>query len=905
MKNLILFFLENRKFTFIGMVFLLILGVMGLMKLNSESYPAVNFASATVTTFYQGAGPEEIEAEITKPLEDEIRTVRGLKDVRSVSQSGLSKISIRVDMDRYNVDEVMDDLQKAVQRVSDLPAGIKEEPKFEEINSEEFPAIELALMGSNQGRMRDQLADNLKDVLEDNKKVLGVRLAGYREREFSVRLDKTAMQQNYVGVAEVVRTLKARNRNFPAGNLEQTDERLLIKLDGKVETIPSLKETYIRSNFTGQSVQLKDIALVEDAMEEAKVLSRINGQEATLLTVTKKAGEDTIQLVHDIEVQLKKFSLPEGYSTSVYNNESEKVKNRMEVLTSNAVTGLVLVVFFLLLFLPGKIGIMASLSLPLAIMGTIGLMPSIMNMNLNAITILALVIALGMLVDNSVVISENYTRLLQQGLSPKEAAFKSAYQFWLPISCTAFTTIAAFLPMLVTKGVMGQFIKYIPIVVTLSLLLSLVESFFLLPTRLSWVKAKQKEGTVEVKTDWFHKVTVKFEKLMDLLVKRRYLVMLTFGGIIFGSLFMLVKVNKFILFPAEQTEIYVSRFEAPKGTPVEQTDKLSQNLSQKIKDILSNDVAHLVSRAGVIQAGPTDPKSKDGEHVGMLLIYMTREASFKLKYTDVLTNLRKIHIPGLDKLNFEAQVNGPPVGNPVTATFRSNNSQQLVESTQAVVDFLSQQKGILNPETDDVIGEDEIFVQPHYSKIARLGLDISTIGETIQSALEGSVITKLNLNNKRIELKVKMQDKDRNALKDLEEVAILDRQGNLIPLKELVDLKKRAGTPIVKRFDFQRAKTITADIDESLTTSVEANQKLAEYFKKLRSKYPEVSLIFGGEQENTKESMASLQEAMVLALIAIFGILVFLFKSYLRPLVIMSTIPLGLLGFSIALQSMY
>ena len=860
MKSPIEFFVRNNKFTFIITLFFLVIGILGILRLNAESYPTVDFAAATVITNYYGASPEEIENEITKPIEDELRTVRGVKDVRSVSQSGLSKITIRVDMDNYNVPEVMDDLQKAVQRVTDLPQGIKEAPKFTELNSEEFPAIELAVIGSNKNRQRDLFVDYLKDLIEDNKLVLAAREGGYRKREFTVKLDEDKLDKYHIAVSDVLNALRGQNLNIPTGDLENKGRRLLVRLDGKVKNVEEVKETFVRSNFTGQNVKVKDVATVVDGQESARVLAKVNGEDATLLTVTKKGGADTIALVKDVNKKLNQITMPKGLSIRIYNNESKKVKNRMDVLASNAMTGLILVVVFLLLFLPGRVGIVASLSLPIAVMATFGLMP-IMDMNLNTITILALVIALGMLVDNSVVISENYTRLRQSGLDSFDSAIKSAHQFWLPITGTAMTTIAAFLPMLVTKGVMGEFIKYIPIVVTISLLLSLFESFFLLPMRLDLsgrgIKFK-KDSSGEVKKDWFQGITKKFEGLMNSLINRRYIVSLGFAGLIFGALYMLVVVNDFILFPAEQTEIYISRFELPRGTPIKVTNKKAEILSKKIKEQLGEDVENIVSQTGVIQVGPNDPKGKSGKNVGMILMYMTREASIRLNYKDVLKKLRDIKVPGLTSLAFEVQINGPPVGAPVNATFRSNNMTQLNALTAKLVNYLGNIKGIINPQVDDIIGEDEVHIKLDYEKAARLGLNVNSIGNTVKTALEGSVVTKLNLNNKKVELKVQYQDSNKTEVSDLSAVKIKDFRGNLIPLDKLAKIKKSDGTPIIKRFDFQRSKTITADLDESIITSIEANGLLLDEFNRIKENYPEISVVFGGEQENTKESMQSL-----------------------------------------------
>ncbi len=902
MKKLIAFFIDNYKFSIILMLMCFVIGLQALLKIKAESYPAVNFAAATVITSYRGASAEEIETQITRPVEDEIRTVRGLKDVRSVSQSGLSTISIRVDMDNFDVDEVMDDLQKAITRVTDLPRDLRERPKFTEINSEEFPAIELAVIGDNEGRKRDKFVNYLKDLLEDNKMVLGARLTGFREREFSVFLHREKLEFYNIGINEVVAALQARNLNIPSGNLKSGDEKLLLKLDGLVTSIEELKDVYVRSNFTGQKIQLKDIAAVEDYMEEETVLTSVNGEEATLLVLTKKAGEDTIKLVEKVESQLKQIALPEGLSITIYNNESKKVSNRMDVLTSNALSGLALVVIFLLIFLPGRIGIVSSLSLPISMMITLGFM-MYMDYNINAITVLALIIALGMLVDNSVVIAENYTRLRLEGLDSREAAIKSADQFWLPITCTVFTTVAAFIPMLVTKGVMGQFIKYIPIIVSISLLASLIESFFLLPVRLHLTGKgmKVQVNHEEHKKDWFHKVTDKFEAFMYVAVKRRYLVGVIFGGVIFVSLFFLVALNKFILFPAEQTEIYISRFETKRGTPVEETSRIGQEVTKQIKEVLGSDVENIVVRSGVQQIGPNDPQSKTGDYAGMIVIYMTKEASFNLKYYEVLKKLREIKNDKLEVLSFESQVNGPPVGKPVNFTLRSQSSDQLNGAKNKLLGFLKTVKGVVLPSVDEIFGEDEVKIDLDFEKLSRLNLSVSQVGNAVKAAHEGMNIAKINLDNKKFDLKLRLAEKDRRNVDDLKKLMVSDQRGNLIPLISLANLYKGEGTPLIKRFDFQRSKTITADINEELTTSVTASKEVLNYFAEEVSKeFPQVTLTFGGEQESTKESMSSLKDAMVLALLGIFAVLVFLFRSYIRPLIIMSTIPLGLFGMSIA-----
>lgn len=902
MNQIIKFFLENHKLTLILSFMMVVFGVMGFFKLNAESYPTVNFAMAQITTRYDGATAKDIETKITKPIEDKIREVSGLKDVKSVSKSGLSTILVRVDMDNEDEEEVLDELQKAIKEVNNLPSDLRDDPAYMEINSEEFPAVELAIIGNNTGRARDLMVDTLKEELEDSKKVKNVRPVGFKKRQFNIRLDEKKLELYHIGLEEVLQKVRGRNVDIPGGDLENNGYRQLIRVEGKVRSAKELGQLVVRSNFSGKKVLLSDIGDVIDGEEDGETLASFDGKESTFLIVNKKGGADTLALVAEVDAIIERFRKQyEGqFEIVVYNNEGDKVRKKLDILASNAISGLILVVVFLFIFLPGMIGLVASMSLPLAVMATIGFMP-ILGMNLDAITILALVIALGMLVDNSVVISENFARLRDdEGYGPMDAAFTSVKQLWLPISTTGFTTIAAFLPMLVTKGIMGQFIKYIPIIVTVSILISLIESFFFLPMRLRFAGQFTKKAKGEVKKDWFHKFIVKFEVLMDRLVRHRYLVFVGFGGILIGSLLLMSKGNKFMLFPPEQTEIYVGRVEMPRGTNLVETQKEMNKIQKQLAANLGGWSRGITARAGTSSMGPTDPKGATGENHGLFLVYASDDAKYNVFYTDFLKKMRMSKSEKALSVTFEAQANGPPVGEPINGTFRSNNAESLNSIVQEIKLKLSAVEGIRDLKINDILGEEEIKVKIDYAKADQLGLNVNSIGSSIRTALSGTMVSKVTLDNKEVDLNVRYLDSSRVDSKNINNIKTMDALGNLVPVSTVASLEVTQGSNEIKRFDFKRAKTLTGDIDESKITSIIANAKMQEFYNELSPNYPDVSLVFGGEGESTKESMQSLGEALIIALIGIFALLVFLFKSYLRPIIIMSTIPLGLVGFSIA-----
>ncbi|MEM7647221.1 MAG: efflux RND transporter permease subunit, partial [Pseudomonadota bacterium] len=575
------------------------------------------------------------------------------------------------------------------------------------------------------------MAVELEEELEDNKKISSIRKSGFRERQFNIFVDTDKLARLHVGLDEVTRAVGSQNVTIPGGTLESGEKQMLVKIDGKLKSAQELDEIVVRANFAGGVIKLKDVADVQDGEEDPRTLSRYEGQGATFLIISKKSGADIIDLANQVREKIDFFNnkYKGQLEFRIYNDEGIRVGNRLDVLQSNGAAGLVLVIFFLMLFLPGRAGIMASLSLPLAVLATFGYIQS-SGMSLNTITILAMVISIGMLVDNAVVIAENFVRLVDEGMEQRKAAIESVRTLWLPITATAMTTIAAFLPMLVTKGIIGQFIRGIPLVVTASLIISLLECFILLPMRLVSRKKKQAAGVVENKKDWFARwITPGFSSFIDKLIRFRYLSAIGFGGLIIFSIFMMTVGNKFILFPADQTEIYLGRLEMPRGTTIETTSQEMAVISQKIRESFGDEaILHVTSTVGIAEQDPNDPKGQRGENVGLLKIFVAENTKNNVKTNDFLKQLRDIKSPNADNLSFEAMINGPPVGAPVTAIFRSNNSEQLDKVVNIVKSKLSEVDGIFDTRIDDIYGEEELVIDINSTKANRLGLSTLQIG---------------------------------------------------------------------------------------------------------------------------------------------------------------------------------
>lgn len=902
MNYLATFFVKNYKFTIILTFLVILFGITGTTSLKSESFPSVNIGAVVITTRYDGATAEDIETKITKPIEEEIQKVSGLKVVKSTSQAGFSTIVTEADIDKYPVEKVIADLQRAVDRASGLPTDLVSKPLFTEIKSDEFPVIEVAIVGSNQGRRRDLIADQLREDLRDNKKVSTVNMQGFQERQFNIYLDRQRLQSNHVSISEVQTALSSRNVTIPAGEIKGQQTQKLVRIEGKAQNVKDLEQIVVRSNFSGKKVLLRDVAVVEDGAEDPTTISSYNGQPATLLVITKKGGADLIDLAMEVEGLLQVYR--EKYKGQaefhIFSNEGTRVGDRLNVLFSNGWQGILLVIFFLLIFMPGRVGVVTAISLPLALAATLGFVHT-MGYTLNTITIIALVIAIGMLVDNAVVVSENFTRLRDEGLETDEALIKTIKDLWAPVTATGLTTIAAFLPMMVTTGVMGQFISAIPVVVSVSLVLSLIESFFFLPTRLKLVGYKPQINDGTRKLDFFDsKVVPKFESLMTWVIDNRYKSALIFFGIFVGTILMLAFGNKVNLFPSDQTEIYIGRMEVAKGTRVEATKDIASEVVEQIKSNMQGQALHVVATAGESSTDPSDPKGEVGSNVAMIRIFVNRETQDGVPTNEILKKLRSIKNEKVTRLSFEALVNGPPVGDPVTVTFRSNDPIELQKVVTHIRDFISKQPGIFDAKIDDVFGDDEVTVNVNYEQIASMGLSLNEVGLSVRTAIAGLDLGDVNLNNRDVDYFLRFDEKDKADINNLKGLKVSDRNGSLIPLGVLASFEEQPGAPQIKRYDFKRARTVTANLNDDVITSIQANALIKDEFDKIKENYKQVSIVFGGEAEKTNESVASLMSALLLSLIGIFALMVLIFRSYLSPFIIMTTIPLGLTGVSFA-----
>ena len=890
------FFISNTRLVILICLCFAVMGTKGILNLKRESIPPVDFARAVITTVYPGSSSTEVEELITTKIEDEIRLVDHLKDVNSVSLPGLSQIVIRIDIDKTNTEKTINELNQALQNVQGLPQEVLNPPRLLHINaSTNRSVVFLHLTGPDSNRKRDELTWKLKTKLENIPEVSEARTGNYKKREFLVLLSQDKMDQYHVSAADVVMTLNQKKQDFPAGWLENKTNRNLVRVLNKPRTVETLKNTVIRSNFSGQKILIKDIAEVIDGSEKETtkeyLYSSKNNQKfeltpATTLDVLKSGDSDTLSLLSKLNKHVSQFKagLPEPYKIATGFNEAENITRRLISVINNALTGLFLIFIVFFFFLPSRVGLMASFSLPLSILGAFSILPYLTGISFNAITMLAFVICIGMLVDNSVVISEYYSRLLtEKKHSPKTASLLSVKKFLKPITATVLTTIVAFLPMLVTAGVMGQFVKWIPIVITLALLISLFESFFLLPNRLQWLSYAEPGSYQKALLKKMEQLEKAFSVFIKKAIQKKYISLAGIVVLILSAGLIFQFGLKMDIFSSRNPEFYTALLKTQPNTSLEKTDKLTKNITAQTQKVFKDNIKWMYVKI--------NPQQTD------ILLQIKKKAVRKLKYKNILEQLRKIDKGELKELRFNKIARGPPVGRALNAALQANNRKEIREFIAKIEPEIKKIPGLINlsSDPDSDVGY-EYKVEVDANTLARLGLDSQAVGLALRTALEGTLITELTENNESFYIRVKHKESELSELEKLKQIKIKERFGRLVSLNEIAEIKKIPAAAHKKNYNFMPVVFLSADINPKQTTSLKVNEQAKKIIQKRIKNYPNLSFKLIGEQETTEESLRSLMSAAFLALFAIFIILIIMFKSFLLSFLILSCIPLGLIG---------
>jgi multidrug efflux pump subunit AcrB len=890
-------------------VFIVLFFVCGLLassQLKRETLPEIDFSQVVIRTLYPGAAPHDVELNVSKNIEDELREVDGLDKFISVSADNVSVINIWVDIDEENPEQVKADIRKAVDRAQGAFPEKAEEPDITEIKTGNIPVIRYLISSETLPESELRLiARNLETELEDLESVARVNKIGYREPEIKVMGDLAQMKFRNISLREMADAIRNFNIRSGGGSIESVlTEKSIITLT-EFTNLKEVENVIIRSTFEDIRIQIKDVARVVQDFEERNLYARGNRKNGIILEVLKKERYDIIQTVDTIKEKVK------GYCraiSSCYKGKAEifsifdittNTRKLLAITRNNALIGFVLVLIALFVFLEFRVAFWTAFGIPMALM-IVFIVMSFLDFSINNISLFGLITVLGILVDDGIVAGENIFRKKELGLRGKEAAIEGAFEVFHPLLATVLTTILAFLPLAFMGGIMGKFLYQLPIVIIIALTASLIEVFMGLPAHLA--KASVEKERMGSSKKWFHALLAGYRWILKRTLKVRYLVIILFVTLLFLSVLMARRMD-FILFSNKETDLISITLEAPEGINLEEmlrrTRKAEQAIIQSVP--YEKELDSLVSVVGSTSFSSLD-RTTESSNTANIQVFLVPYADRERTAAGIIPELREKlqSMPDFKKVLLEERRPGPPVGAPVEAMVISNDDKIRRDFTEEIKTFLKKQPGLFSLEDDSENIKNDIRIQFDFIKMYRLGVNPATVAATVRMAFKGEKVSSILKADEDVNIVVQLKPKYKRDIRFLKQLLIPTKYGKQIYLDQIASFPERETQMTIKRFNGRRATTLTAQLDFSKNTPTRVMNALENEFAPKAGNIPQLKLKLGGEGEETQKSIRETGFTFIFAIFGIFMILLLVFRSLTQPFLILSVIPFGFIGIILA-----
>ena len=877
------FSIKNAALVNVITIVVFILGIYFSTQLSREVFPSFDFGFITISTSYAGASPEEMENLVTIPIEDEISDVDGIDEISSTSSEGMSVIMIQAeaDIEGAALDQLLNDIKNEVDKVSDLPEDA-DDPNCVKFDPE-FGVISVALWGDlPESELRD-LADWMQDELELIDGVSSVDVGGYRDREFWVEVDPLKLEATNLSLGEIISAINRRNMNTPSGSIDNGTKEILIRAIGEVESAEDIENVVVASN-DGVNITVGDLARVTKTFEEEKSLSRLNGRRAVTLSVKKKALGDVIDIADDVKALVDEESayLPEGANITLLMDSSKYVRARLKTLLLNGLFGMILVIFILYVFLDSRVAFWASIGIPFSFLATIIVMYAL-GITFNLLSMFALILVLGIVVDDAIVVAENTFRHLEEGRTLSEATIIGTNEVTIPVTAAIATNIVVFIPLTIMVGILGKIMNTIAIVVIAVLLASLLEAFLVLPSHLvEFGKKGDKRDRDDTKA-WFNGVREFYGHALTTLIDKRYMVV--FGAlalavftVIFGA--FTLKITFMGRMIAEKFNVNITM---PVDTNLEETNRIVSEVEKYALEIPEEEVAGVITSVG--------------DNSGTVEVELTEHGYKKIGADVFIADLREKTdlISGPLSITYQERGSGPSGGAAVDVHIHGDDYETLLLLADTFKATLATIPGVTDIDDDFVKGKEEVRFYFDEHIMGTLGLSITNVSSELRNAFSGGDAGDIREGSDKIGIQVKY-DEDMQNIDNLLNFSVTNNAGERIPIKVFTDIEFGKGLLRISRTDRMRDISVSAEVIENVTTSSEVNNYLIETFGYRSDIYPGYTFDYGGEFERIGESLTSLYEAFIIAVLLIYVILVALFRSYVQPLIIMATVPLSFIG---------
>ncbi len=888
--------IDRRSTVFALMLIILIVGIYSYIVLPRESTPDITIPVVLVVTPYEGVTSGDIENLITHPIERKLKGLKDVEEIRSVSAEGSSMITIEFvpDVDIDNALQWVRD--KVDQAKGDLPKDLEDDPSILEINLSEFPILMVAISGQTDETVLKKVGEEIEDRIEQISGVLDVVITGGREREILVEFDPDRLYAYRISLSEVVRAIQRENVNIPGGSIDIGQGKYLLRIPGEF-TDPAEIDNLVLTERDGRVVYFKDVAKIVDSYEDRTSRARMNGKQSVSLAIKKRTGANIIEVADRVFALLKfaEAELPPGIELSVTMNQSKDIRRMVSELENNIITGLILVVVVLFMFLGFRNSFFVALAIPFSMLLSFAVL-QLLGITLNMVVLFSLMLALGMLVDNAIVIVENIYRHMQEGKTAVEAAKTAASEVGWPVISSTVTTLCAFFPMTFWPGIMGEFMKYLPLTLIITLTASLFVALVINPTLCGHFMSLSKKA--ELKERKTTQIIHFYSQILQFALKRRLLVVLSSFVLLAGIIAAYAILGHGVeLFPDIEPNRAFIEIKAPEGTNLAASDELAQHVESFVTR--EHDIRFMISEVGTSSSDQGGGSSVQSNLSRITLDFLEREDR-QDDARDVLDRLRTAVGPLAGaEFKVEKQEEGPPTGPPVNIEISGEKIQVLDRLVTAAKQLIKDVPGLVDLKDDFSKAKPEIRIDVDREKASLLKLSTAEISEMVKAAISGTKLGVYREGEDEYDIIARMPESRRTSVADIGNLLIPAIDGSPVPLSTVAEISLAAGFGSIRHIDQKRVVTISAE-----TFGRNSNEVLQEVQQRLSTlDLPSGYLIhYSGEQEEQQKASIFLSKAFIAAILLIMLVLITQFNSLLQTLIVMTSVILSLTGVFLGLM---
>ena len=900
---------ENPVAANLAMLALIVSGVLFYGRMPREVFPDFSMNKVEVFTVFAGAAPVDVERLVTVPLEEAIESVDGLDEMVSSSREGVSRVSLTL-QEGTPVDGFIEDVRNAITRGDVELPDEAEDPWVREIITT-FPVISVFVYGWASESVLREAAEDTQRALEAIDGVSRVVLTGVREPRVWIEVDPLALERFELSLDEVGRAVAAYAEDLPAGSVSTEAGEWLVRVDSELNGAEDLRRLPVVALNDGTVVRLSDVARLSDRFERELTRARFNGRPCFYMQVMKKAEGDTIRIAEQVRAVTseQRATLPPGAELGTNTDLSIYVRTRLQVMMESGALGAALVMCALLLFLNLRVALITALGIPVAFLGGI-VLASFLGVTMNMITMFALIVVLGMIVDDAIVVGENAYRLMEEGRSPLEAAIEGVAQVGRPVLATILTSVAAFLPVLLLDGTTGQFMRPLPIVVSLCLLVSVAEALFIMPAHIAHWSRGGSQTNVHPRGDslepsapsgaaipparWYAPLRERYVRALRFCLEWRYIAL----GASVTVLLLVGAIGRhwipFVFFDDFESKLFYVSLRMPAGSSIDETEDFAKRVESIALAMPPEDVESVNTLIGVSASDVSNYEIAD--HLAQVWIELTGSNESRSSARIVADLRERIDaLPPLMESYEIAQPQSGPTGRAIELAVSGAELGVLSELSEELQARVASFAGTRDVHDNLDAGKRELqFTLDDRGRT--LGLSEATVSRELRSAVEGTTYASFRRGKDDVELVVKLPEEVRQSRSRLERLRVSLPDGARVPLASVGALREQQGPSVITHRDRERSVTVAADVDKEEGNAAAILDEVLASSSELLERHPGYELDVQGDYEETTRTIEGLKTAAVLAALAIYLVLGTLFRSYLQPVVIMFIVPFGAVG---------